>query len=357
MTLLHAKVDVLEGELPRELVGGGDGLRRRSFAVLTLTRDDGTIGIGEASPLPGYSPDDVAAAADTLQSLVDDPIEVDPLASPFEIVSAALGTRPIGEPSARFAIETAVLDWLGRNRGLPVHRVLAGDAEPAPISIGDLMISPDARDWPQETSRLVSDGATHVKYKVGRDFAREVAALGTIRATHPTLPIRLDGNRRLSAADLRAHDSALQSLELEMFEEPVPPDAWPEALEQPLPWALDETLLDPDASRRHLDSGRVFAIVLKPTLLGGFGVCLAWAERAAAAGADFTVSHTFEGPIARAASAELGLALRCRLAAGLGEHPALSLWPPARDPAIERRRIVPHDAPGLGLSFEDVLDA
>jgi L-alanine-DL-glutamate epimerase-like enolase superfamily enzyme len=357
LTVLHAKVDVLEGELPRELVGGADRLARRSFVVLTLMRDDGTMGVGEASPLPGYSPDDVETAASALYRLVEDPVEVDPLATPFEIVSAALGSRPIDEPSARFAIETAVLDWLGHNRGAPVHRVLGGDADPAPIPIGDLMMSPDAADWPRETSGLVADGATHIKYKVGRDFASEVSALETIRAAHPDLPIRLDGNRRLSVPELRAHDSALQALELELFEEPVGPTEWSEALEQGLPWALDETLLDSEASRRHLDTGRVQAVVLKPTLLGGFTACLAWAERAAAAGADFTVSHTFDGPIARAATAELGLALQCRLAAGLGQHPALSLWPPVGDPAIEGRRIVAHDAPGLGLSFEDEDDA
>ena len=326
MTELHAKVDVLEGELNQGLVGGGAGLDKRAFAVLTLTRDDGTA-------------------------------EVDPLASPFEIVTSALTQHSLDAPSARFALETAVLDWLGRNRGVPVHQVLGGDADRDPIPIADLMMAADPSAWPEAADRLVADGTTHLKLKVGTDFARELRAIEAIRAVHPTLPLRLDGNGKLDCEDVLTHAATLESIGLELFEEPVDREAWSRVIDLPLPWALDESLLQEDVARRLLESERVRAVVLKPTLLGGFGACFEWAERAADAAADFLVSHTFDGPIARAATAELALALQCRLAAGLGSHPALDLWPPHDIAAIDGRRIVPHEAPGLGLGFEDPPDA
>ena len=80
-------------------------------------------------------------------------------------------------------------------------------------------------------------------------------------------------------------------------------------------------------------------------------------ERAAECGADYLVSHTFDGPIARAATAELALVLQCSLAAGLGPHPGLDLWPPHRIAAIRAREIEPHDSPGLGLHFQAGDDA
>ena len=356
MTELHAKVDVLEGELEGQLVGGGAGQARRAFAVLTLMRDDGTAGIGEASPLPNYSPDDMSNVADSLHARVAQPIEVDALGSPFDIVSAAEEQWPLAEPSARFALETAVLDWLGQNRGLPIHRVLGGDAERAPIPIVDLMMVHDPVDWPAEADRLVKAGALQLKLKVGGDVDAEVRALDAIRAAHPSLPMRLDGNRKLSVEDLRKHAAAFESLELDLFEEPVSGSAWDRVLDLPLPFALDESLVDADLARRVLDTERVRAVVLKPTVLGGFRACFDWAERGAAAGADFSVSHTFDGPIARAATAELALALQCRLGAGLGQHPALELWPPHEIAAINGRHIAPHSAPGLGLTFEDAPD-
>lgn len=352
MTELYAKVDVLEGELLRSLVGRGSGLSRRTFSVLTLTRDDGTSGVGEASPLPGTSRDDICAVAEALHGLVEAPLVVDPVASPFEIISSVFEQRPLAHPSARFAVETAVLDWLGQNRAAPVHRVVGGDEERASIPIADLMMNPDPTAWPREADRLVSAGATHLKAKVGRDFSVEVQALQAIRLAHPSLPLRLDGNARLSVEALRTHANTLESLELEIFEEPVATEHWGPALDLPLPWALDETLLDASSARRWLDSEKVRAVVLKPTVLGGFAACLEWAETAAAAGADSVVSHTFDGPIARAAAAELALVLQCRLAAGLGRHPALELWPACGTAAIEGRSIVDHDAFGLGLVFK-----
>ena len=356
MTELHARVDVLEGELPASLAGAATGLARRAFAVLTLTRGDGTAGVGEASPLPGYSPDSLEDAADELHALVDRPLDVNPLATPFEIVSAAFAAHPVRCPSARYAVETALLDWLGHTRSEPLHRVLAGDAERAPIPIADLVLAQDAAEWPEAVAALVAGGATHVKLKVGVDFDREVAALGEIRRAHPTLVLRLDGNQRIAVEVLRRHTDALEAIELELIEEPVPSSAWDEALTLPLPFALDETLRDEALSARLLATEKIRAVVLKPMVLGGFAACFDAAERAADRGAGYLVSHTFDGPIARAATAELALALQTKLAAGLGAHPGLALWPPHRVAAIREREVVPHDAPGLGIHFEDESD-
>lgn len=356
MTELHAQLDLLEGELPGALVGAASGLTKRAFAVLRLMRGDGTSGLGEASPLPGYSPDSIGAAADELQRLAAQPLVVDPLASPLDVLLEGFGTQSIQLPSARFALETALLDWLGNTRGEPVHRVLGGDATRAAIPIADLVQSAEPGDWPPRVDALVEDGATHLKLKIGSDLPTELRALRSIRNAHPRLPLRLDANQRIPVATLRVHAAALEALELELLEEPVPAADWPIALGLPLPFALDETLRDDILSTQLLESGRIAAVVLKPMVLGGLRASFGIAERAAAHGARYLVSHTFGGPIARAVSAELALALQTELAAGLGVHPALSLWPPHQIAAIHGREIIPHDVPGLGIHFEEDPD-
>ncbi len=356
MTELHAQIDLLEGELSEALLGGAEGLLRRAFAVIRLMRSDGTTGLGEASPLPGYSPDVLADVAEELQQLADAPLVADPLASPFRLLEDAFTARPLKQPSSRFALETALLAWLGQTRGEPVHRVLGGDEERSAISIADLVMTADASSWPQRADELVADGATHLKLKIGSDLESEIEALRSIRSAHPMLPLRLDANRRVPVAALRQNADVLEALELELIEEPVAPEDWPTALGLPLPFALDESLRDRALTRRLLESGRISAVVIKPMVLGGLRASFEIAERAAAHGARYLVSHTFDGPIARAATAELALALQTELAAGLGEHPALGLWPPHRIAAIRDRLIVPHDAPGLGLEFEEGSD-
>jgi len=357
MTDLHAQIDLLEGELSDALVGGAERVVKRSFAVLHLMRGDGTTGLGEASPLPGYSPDSIADVADELQRLADEPVLVDPLVTPLEILIDAFTAHPLHQASSRFALETALLDWLGHTRREPVHRVLGGDAEQRAVPIADLVMTSEPNSWHARTDELLADGATHVKLKIGVDLDHEIKAIRAIRKAHPTLPLRLDANRRIPVAALRQHAAALEALELELIEEPVAPEDWPIALGLPLPFALDETLLDDALSQRLLESGRIVAVVIKPMVLGGLRASFEIAEKAAAHGARYLVSHTFDGPIARAATAELALALQTELAAGLGEHPALGLWPPHRIAAIRERQIVPHEAPGLGLRFEEDPDA
>jgi len=355
MTDLHARIDVLEGDLPESLAGAGAGLATRTFAVLRLTRGDGTSGVGEASPLPGYSPDSAAEAVRELQQLTDAPVQVDPLASPLQLLTDTFAAHPLQTPSARMAFETALLDWLGHTRGRPVHQILAGDVERPPIPIADLVLEATPASWPARVDELLADGATHLKLKVGSDLDAEMAALQTIRRTHSRVSLRLDANRRIPIEALRGHAAALEALELELFEEPVAPGEWLAALDLPLPFGLDETLRDEALSARLLQSGKIRAVIIKPMVCGGLRASFEVAERAAAHGAQYLVSHTFDGPIARAVTAELALALQTELAAGLGPHPALALWPSHRIEAIHGRQIASHSEPGLGLHFEEAL--
>lgn len=356
MSLLHARVDVIEGRLPGALVGAATGLTERAFVVLTLTSEDNTEGVGEASPLPGYSPDSIDDAAAELHDLIEAPIEVDRSLTPRTLLDRMPEVQLIEHPSARFALESALLDWLGKVRGEPVHALLSPHP-PRPIPIADLVLEADSERWPDHVDRLCADGATHLKLKVGVAFDREVAALQTVRGRHPGLAIRLDANGRIDIADLRRHAATLESLSLEWIEEPVALHDWPEAMSFSLPFALDETLKDESMSRRLLGEGRIHAVVIKPAVRGGVTAALDLAKIAKTYGAHPVLSHTFDGPIARATTAELALALGTELAAGLGPHPALDLWPPHRIAAVRGRELRPHAVPGLGLEFEEPADA
>lgn len=356
MTLLHAQLDLIEGQLPKGLVGAAAGLAERTFAVLTLSSEDGTTGVGEASPLPGYSPDSIEDAAEELQHLIDEPIEVDPSSVPRALLDRMLEVQLMEHPSARFALESALLDWLGKVRGEPVHALL-GSSPARSIPIANLVLETDPARWPDHVDRLCADGATHLKLKIGATLDQEVRALQIVRDRHPGLAIRLDANGRIDIADLRRHAATLESLALELVEEPVASRDWLEAMTLPLPFALDETLRDESMSRRLLGEGQVRALVIKPAVVGGVTATLDLAKIAREYGAQPVLSHTFDGPIARAVTAELALALQAELAAGLGSHPALDLWPPHRIAAIRGREICPHTVPGLGFEFEERSDA
>ncbi|MEM7434456.1 MAG: mandelate racemase/muconate lactonizing enzyme family protein [Myxococcota bacterium] len=349
MTFLHARLEVLEGALAQPVTGAA-GVEARTFVLLSVEDEEGRVGMGEASPLPGYSPDSTDEVIDALQTVLASPIEVDPLLPARALLDHTAEVQLMPSPSARFAIEAALLDWLGRVRNAPVHAML-GDSPVESIPVADLVNEPDPRRWLDEVDTKVRAGWRYLKFKAGSDWTAEVEALTGVRAAHPTLGIRVDANQKLALSALEDHREELLALRLDFFEEPVPSASLGEVAKLSLPLAIDETLRDEAPSRAALATGAVRALVIKPTVVGGLTAALDLAKIARAHGAEPVLSHTFDGPVARAASAEVALAVGATLAQGLGEHACLSLWPPAEIASIQDFELRSHRVPGLGVTF------
>lgn len=284
--------------------------------AFVLVDRDGLTGAGECSPLPGRSAD-----------MLDDDLAA--LMSAREVADI-----PRSLPAARFALETALLDREARARGVSVADILA----PAPArTLSASAIVPLGGSSP----------ATAWKVKIGRgDFAAELAALAGMRRD-----LRLDVNRAWPRELAARHLAALVPLEPAWVEEPMSAADLLLLGKQPVPIALDESLLDqPDESAAALDAGLVQVLVLKPALLGGHRACLDWAARARRAGARPVVSHLMDGPVALAAAIELALAMARPgdPAPGLGAHDGLAAFPPLRVPQLAGQRLVSH-RPGLGV--------
>lgn len=355
MTSLEGQLEEVQGPLSGSIVSGAAELKSRSSLVLRLQDASGLCGLGEASPLPGYSPDSLLQARQELSRICAQGVELGPDAAGVSEVEAVLATLHLKSPAARFAVETALFDWLGKRRGLPVHRLLAGAPRHDSLRIARLVPHRDAGQW-LEWVRAHVDPEAAVKLKVGLSFDAELRALLELRAALPGLRIRLDANRQLRAEQVLAASEALHRLRLELFEEPVPSEQWPRVLGLDLPFALDESLRSELPWRDWVAVGSISALVLKPTVLGGVLACWRLAEHARSHGLSCVVSHCFDGPAARAAMAELALGLESSLSPGLDAHPALELWPMHRIAAIQGTAIRPHEQAGLGLSFEGPLN-
>lgn len=271
-------------------------------AVIVAVHGDAT-GLGEAAPLPGMSIDaldDAVAAVDALAARL--PIVLD---TPAHAVAVA--DRVTAAPAARFALESALLAAYAQHTRTSVAALLAHGRPLAELRTAIVV------DEPGEAA-----GATCVKIKAGRDIR-------AIARAAPTARLRIDANRAWPRDEVLARMMELAHLPIEFVEEPCA-DAH-ELLGWPLPCriALDESLIDlpPDSLARALGSPQLAALVLKPTLLGGFSRCLALAAEAHRHGVAPIVSHTLEGPIGYAACGELARAIGADVPVGLGPHPAL----------------------------------
>jgi o-succinylbenzoate synthase len=346
MTLSLRRVTGLTG-------GARNGARTwptRSGLLLELCAGS-SRGLGEASPLPGYSPDTLEEAETALAALDPDAVR-----SAFRIADVQQALRnlaellPPGQPAARMALETAALDLCGQQRRLSAPSLLGADPR-AERRLAWLVGAPDAAALGviQAAARA---GYEHFKMKLGRTqpHAAELAAVSALRGALGAGPrLRLDVNGAWSEAEAIAACRVLAAHDIEFLEEPS--CALTRRLETPIPIALDESLAGLDPDDLALLAGRSGAgfVVLKPMVLGGLSRCLDLARRAAALNLGVVVSHSFDGPVALIAAAALALALPIGTAHGLAPHAGLDAWPQTPLP-ITRGALRTWTRPGLGLA-------
>ncbi len=323
----------------------------RESLLVRMSDADGHSGVGEASPLPGYSPDqlaDVEAALALVAAATPN------LAVALELLPARVALRavaglvPESLPAARMALETAALDLLGQRQGLSAP-LLLGAAPTATRPLAELLGPASAPTLLPDAERAVRAGFSHLKLKLGAtgQLQPELDGVAALRKRFgANVSLRLDANGSLGAADVALAWQTLSRLSIELFEEPgaVPPE-----LTAALPLGLDESLQGRSESEVEalLRQRQPRCLVLKPMALGGLDHCWRLAERARDVGADVVVSHCFDGPFAWRAAAALALALPRGPAHGLAPHAGLEAWSlaplPVRNGCLETWK-----EPGLG---------
>jgi o-succinylbenzoate synthase len=306
--VVGAEVRAVTGKLAVEWRDAHRRLIERRSLIVRLGDETGATAEGEAAPLPGFSSDSLDECAAALRAVAGSlPLR---LAGPGDL-PAILAAVPA--PAARFALETALLGLLGARRDAPPHVLLGG--------------ARDARD--PERSAVVRDavaaraavarGRRTLKVKLdGRAGATALAPLVEVRrAVGDAVALRADANGTIPLSDLPDRMAALADLGVELVEDPIAdPHELPAS--PPIRVALDEPLarLSGDAVAALAAAGRIHALILKPTALGGALACLALARRHP--GLDLVVTHLLEGPVGLAAATALARALpRAPLACGL----------------------------------------
>jgi L-alanine-DL-glutamate epimerase-like enolase superfamily enzyme len=239
--------------------------------------------------------------------------------------ASAIADRITPAPAARFAIETALLAAYAQHARTSIAQLLA------PMPHAELL-SATVVDDEDEAQVAVALGARCLKIKVGGEPGADIARVQSIARRAPNALLRLDANRGWPADDVDRILVALRGLQIDYVEEPCRDAHLLLACDLPYRIALDESLGELDAAElaRAISSPRLAAIILKPTLLGGFARCLELADLAPRPGVAPIVSHTLEGPVGSAACHELARAIGADVPVGLAPHPALAHFREAR---------------------------
>jgi len=294
---------------PIEPRGAARGMWSERTSVIVGVRCEGATGLGEAAPLPSMSIDSIADATAAFTDLAACvPIAID---SPAHATGVA--DRITAAPAARFAVETALLAALAQHAQTSIAALWSA------IPQGELQSSVVVDN--EDDARLaVEHGARCVKIK-----AQDPELVQRIAAVIPGIRLRVDANRSWPRDSVVEWLAALETLPIDYVEEPCI-DAY-ELLANRLPCriALDESLvaLEPAKLARAVRSPDLAALILKPTLLGGFARCQELAALAHRHGVAPIVSHALEGPIGFAACIELARTIGADVPVGLAPHSAL----------------------------------
>jgi o-succinylbenzoate synthase len=355
-------------DLTRPLGTAHGEIHRREGFVVTVERGGGSgvVGLGEATPLPGWTESREACAT----ALAGAEIRRGAASVPEALDAAST-------PAARHGVALAVADAAARDAGERLADRLAEDAgvdtapaESVPVNatVGDG--TPD--ETAAEAGRAVDAGFDCLKLKMGaRDLDADVERVRAVRdAVGDGVALRADANGAWDRETARRALDALTPFGLAYVEQPLPADDLDglAALrggdraegtdggdgDERVPIAADESV----AARgigAVLDAGAADAVVCKPMALGGPDRALAAALLARSAAVDPVVTTTIDAVVARTAAVHVAAAVPdvspCGLATG-----ALLDEDLAPDPCpVAAGAVAVPSGPGLaGGEFDDL---
>lgn len=299
-------------------------LRRTSTVqtlLVELETDSGTIGLGESPQVWQVTGESIAGAAACVQDLLA-PLLLGAQLQDWQPVCRAVQRVCARNFGAKSAVETALLDALGRELGLPMPVLLAdllGLTRPTrSVLATDVTVSAGSPTELAATSaRRVAEGFTHLKLKVGTDAGTDVTRVRAVReAVGPDVPIRLDANQGWSREDAVSVVRALADAELgiEFVEQPVAGGdveglAWVRE-RVPLPVVADEAVYGELDLDRVLRLGAADGVNIKLAKCGGPMRAIGLLTRARDGGLDTMVGSMMESHLG------VGITAAAALAAG-----------------------------------------
>jgi len=292
----------LELELTEPFGISGGSQERAQIALVNVTLEDGTVGRGEAAPLPAYNGERVEGALAALDAARAGLLGAD--AASWRQRSLELSALAGESAAARCALETALLDALSRRAGMPLHQWFGGCTPSELVSdvTIPIMAAPAAR---HAAERWWARGFRTLKVKIGA--GDDLERLLAVHAGAPHAALVLDANAGLDADGALALLDALEGrgVAVALFEQPLPADDWRglARVAARARLALDESVVtaaDAIVAVQRLGAPHVINVkLMKSGVVGALDVVAA----ARAGGMSLMIGGMLESSLAMSASA------------------------------------------------------
>lgn len=335
-------------------------LEVHDHVLVGVMLEDGTWGYGEASPLPWNGGETVASVVAVVGDYFASAVLGRDVRRSSLLALNLSNLQFVANPTARAALELALLDARSRCLDLPARYLLGGHVDSVECTAILGSGTPDhvAEDAVEFAGRL---GVTSFKLKVGLQVNTDVEIVRYVReAVGPDALIYADANQAYTAAEAQTFLDETRPARLAWFEEPCPSgtDLRRNLVSRSeIPVVGDETCGDIASARRALVDGSATMLSVKPARTG-VSDTLALANYAALEGTPILVGCTGESAWGTYGSAAVASA-----SASLSANPAeLLMFEDYADdiaarPEVEDGRLRLPAASGFGIDVDrDALD-
>lgn len=208
---------------PFGISGGAQAMARNLLVRLELA--DGTIGYGEAAPFPAFNGETQTSAFEAIMAAR--PLIEGADVRAWRPLAAALREQIGAAGSARCAIETAMLDALTRQAGIPLYVFFGGVA--TAIETDMTITTGGVAQAAEAAQAILARGISTIKVKIGGgDPELDLHRIVAIQRVAPEAPLILDGNGGMDADAALALLTALAERQIRpaLIEQPVPGADW-----------------------------------------------------------------------------------------------------------------------------------
>lgn len=325
---------------PPLATAAGDVEERAGYLV--TVEHAGEEGVGEATPLPGWT-ESLDACAEALERAAE-------IADHTDWGIALARTEA---PAARHGLALALADARAKAADRPLYRTLGAEFAVRRVDVNATVGDASPADTSEAAADAVAEGFRTLKVKVGaRDLAADRDRLAAVRdAVGPDVTLRADANGAWDRETAREAVDAFAAFDVAYVEQPLPPDdlaGLADLRSRGVGIAVDETLIEHDPAT-VFDAEAADVAVVKPMVQGGPDRAIEVTRQARDAGVEPVVSTTIDAVVARTGAVHVAAAIpevgACGLATGSRLGSDL-----ARDPApVEDGSVFVPQGKGLGL--------
>ena len=292
--------------------GTSRGVLTEKPTWLLTIEHNGRYGVGECSPLPGLSIDDLSdyERSKLLWTCTH-----------ISLGKEALWEQLKGYPSIQFGVEQAFLSLEAAQEGVLFPSTFTQ-------GINGLIWMGDKEYMQQQIREKLAQGFHCIKMKIGAiDFDTEYQLLKNIRQEYAPsdIELRVDANGAFSPLEALEKLKRLADLQIHSIEQPIKAKNHKDMAilchNTPTPIALDEELIGIISTvqkKEILDQIKPQYIILKPSLIGGFSNCDEWINLAERRNIGWWITSALESNIGLNAIAQYTYIKQNPMPQGLG---------------------------------------